>query len=136
MRSGTNAGLIAVTSRCASARRESRQWAAPEMSGPIHTIAVKNRLDGCNNDILDRRIGLSIDGGERRIVLDLSEVTYVSSAGLRSLLLAAKRMKAVGGRLVLLSSNRQVDRILDVSGFKSFLEIESSPAAARRRLDI
>lgn len=56
--------------------------------------------------------------------LDMASLDYVSSAGLRLLLLLHKRMAASGGRLLLLHVQPGVRDILEMTGFTSFLSME------------
>ena len=67
-----------------------------------------------------------IDGGERRLVIDLSRLDYVSSAGLRVFLLASKRLNPAGGKLVLCSLQEPVKEVFDIVGFFSILSILGS----------
>ena len=60
----------------------------------------------------------------------ISPIFYISSAGLRIVLLAAKRMKSAGGRLVLCSLNPQIAEVFDISGFTRILDILPSRDAA------
>jgi anti-anti-sigma factor len=64
-----------------------------------------------------------IDGGGVRIALDCAKLDYLSSAGLRAILSAAKRTKQAGGKLTLGNPSQQVNEILDIAGFASILPI-------------
>lgn len=57
-------------------------------------------------------------------ILDFANVDYISSAGLRLLLLLHKRMDAAGGKLVLRKVQPGVQDILNMTGFTSFLHME------------
>ena len=80
-------------------------------------------------DLLDH-----INGGARRLLLDFSKLQYISSAGLRIVLLAAKRIKSRGGRMALCSLNRQIHEVFEISGFSSILDILPSYDDAVARL--
>lgn len=97
-------------------------------------MRVAGRLDSLTSPDVEQRILAAIDGGATSLLLDLSELTYISSAGLRVVLIAAKRMRDTGGRLAVCSANRLVNRIFDVSGFTSFLDIQPTLAAAEELL--
>ncbi len=60
---------------------------------------------------------------QTQLLLDLSKLKYISSAGLRILLLAAKRVQQKGGRIVLFSLQPNVKEIFDISGFSSMFSI-------------
>jgi anti-anti-sigma factor len=67
-----------------------------------------------------------IDEGERQLVIDLSQLNYVSSAGLRVFLLASKRLSPAGGKLVLCSLQEPVKEVFEIVGFFSILSILGS----------
>lgn len=81
------------------------------------------------NDIL----GL-ITQGDRKLVFDFSHLDYISSAGLRVVLVAAKRLKPEGGRLVLFGMQPQVREVFDISGFLNILDVAESREDAIARL--
>lgn len=71
-----------------------------------------------------------IDGGVRKLVLDLENLEYVSSAGLRVLLLTAKKLQGVGGKLLLCAVKGNVRSVLDISGFSSVFPLCDTKEAA------
>ena len=71
-----------------------------------------------------------IGRGARRLLLDLKDLYYISSAGLRAVLFAAKEMTAVGGRLAIASPNNEVTEVFDISGFVSVVEVHRSAESA------
>lgn len=79
-------------------------------------LALNGRLDGQTGPSLDEVIP---DSG--LVVLDLSELSYVSSAGLRSILQALKKTKSTGGSLRLCSIQPTVLKLLELSGFLSLV---------------
>lgn len=81
------------------------------------------------NDIL----GL-ITQGDRKLVFDFSNLDYISSAGLRVVLVAAKRLKPEGGRLVLFGMQPQVREVFDISGFLNILDVAESREDAIARV--
>lgn len=64
------------------------------------------------------------------VVLDLSGVPYVSSAGLRVLLIGAKAAKAAGHRLIITGVAPAVREVFDISGFSKIFTIEDGLEAA------
>ena len=63
---------------------------------------------------------------ERRLVFDFSELNYISSSGLRVLLMAAKRLKAVDGKMALVSLNDQNQAVFEIAGFSSVFTVYQS----------
>ena len=75
-----------------------------------------------------------LEGPTDRLLFDLGELEYLSSAGLRVLLSAAKEMKRRGGKIVLCSLNQFVKEIFEVSGFQSLIDITDSVEAGLEKL--
>lgn len=71
---------------------------------------------------------------EPRLVVDLSGLEYVSSAGLRVFLMLAKKVKASGGRLVLCSLSPSVRQVFDLAGFTALFVVETSAEQGFERL--
>lgn len=101
-----------------------------ERNGEVLILAPAGRLDSEGSQALLAKITQVIDAGARNLLLDLSAVPFVSSVGLRTLILAAKRLANLGGKLVLAGMNAQVQRILEISGLTSVLTVHPTKAEA------
>lgn len=88
--------------------------------GNTLTIAVSGRVDTVTAPELEA--GLKF-GDSSRVVIDLSNVPYMSSAGLRLLLAAHKTMLANGGRLEVANVQSAVREVLDITGFSDILNL-------------
>jgi anti-anti-sigma factor len=97
-------------------------------------IAPLGRLDSVSSSELERFVVMRIDAGQRRLVLDLGGVEYISSAGLRVLLMAAKRLKEPPAALVLCGMGPAVKGVLELAGFVPLFAIEPARAQALARL--
>jgi anti-anti-sigma factor len=84
---------------------------------------VEGRLDLQGAAVLDAYAEPRLNAGESRLVLDLTGVDYISSAGLRSLLVVAKKAQAVKGCLVLCGLTPMVLNVVNISGFQQLLKI-------------
>jgi stage II sporulation protein AA (anti-sigma F factor antagonist) len=104
------------------------------MTNGISVVCPQGRLDSVTSTNFERDLLKNIDSGATRLLIDFSKLDYISSAGLRSVLLAAKRIRASGGRMSLCSLNRQIAEVFDLSGFSSVLDIQSSYDEAVTRL--
>lgn len=91
--------------------------------GKVSVIGVEGRLDSMSSTDFENRLSKLIDGGSVCIALDCSKLDYVSSAGLRAILSAAKRSKQAKGKLTIGNPSQQVSEILDIAGFASILPI-------------
>lgn len=72
--------------------------------------------------------------GATRLLIDLAQVNYVSSAGLRVFLMTAKKLQKTGGSLVLCAMPPAVREVFDIAGFSRMLRIEADQAAGRAAL--
>ena len=83
-------------------------------------IAVAGRVDTTTAPELEA--GLKLEGGET-LVLDLSGVPYMSSAGLRCLLSAQKSLMAGGGSMTIVGIQPAVKEVLDITGMSGILTL-------------
>ena len=89
-------------------------------------LALSGKLDATTAKTFEDRILGVINSGTLRLVVDLSQLDYVSSSGLRVFLLAAKRLQTVDGKIVLCSMKDHVRQVFDLAGFSSILSIYGS----------
>ena len=93
-----------------------------QMDGDKMKVAVAGRLDTTTAPELDEELKSSI-GGIKELVIDFSELEYISSAGLRVLLSAQKVMNTQGSMKVT-GANEVVLEVFEVTGFSDILTIE------------
>lgn len=91
-----------------------------EQNGTALTLALEGRLDTATSPELDQEIQRSLPG-LTELVLDMSALEYISSAGLRVLLAAEKRM---AGKMRLRGVNETIMEVFEVTGFVDILSIE------------
>ena len=92
---------------------------------PIAQYKLAGRLDGSNAAVHEQTLRALLTGDVHSININMSDLSYVSSAGLRVILTTAKGAKARGGAVVLTSPQPAVLDVLKVSGFDTILEIRS-----------
>ena len=97
-------------------------------------LALSGKLDATTAKTFEDKILAEIDSGDRRFVLDLSQLEYVSSSGLRVFLLAAKRLHSADGKIVLCSLKEHVRQVFDLAGFSSILSLYGSRDEALKAL--
>lgn len=91
----------------------------------ITLVQLSGRLDSSvAGEVMDQLNGL-VNSGTTKLVVNLNELTYISSAGLRSILVAAKLIKSVNGGMRLCEPNGRVSKVLDESGFAYLIKIDS-----------
>lgn len=99
-----------------------------ENGGTVVTLA--GRLDAVTTPEYERRIRELIEGGASRLVLDLEKLEYISSAGLRGLLLTGKLIAGRQGQVRIANVTGGVRSVFDMSGFSSMFQVEDSVPAA------
>lgn len=92
----------------------------------ITILGLKGRLDSNTSDDFEKKLLGLIQTGETRLILDFKDLDYISSAGLRVLLKAAKELKRTNGRVSFCALKDYIREIFDLSGFVSFFPIYST----------
>lgn len=92
----------------------------------IALVPVEHDLDVTTVDALRSALDALIDGGCRRIILNMSEVSYVDSAGMALLLGAVRRMRSFGGLLSMINASGQVMAALRRSRLVDFAPVSAS----------
>ena len=77
-------------------------------------LALSGKLDATTAKHFEDKILTEIDSGERRFVIDLSQLSYISSAGLRVLYRVSAKLKEKGGRIVFCRLSDDVKRVFDI----------------------
>jgi anti-sigma B factor antagonist len=88
----------------------------------ITVLIAEGSLDSLSADSLTQVLDAQIQAGNTRLVVDLKSVHYTSSAGLRSLLMALKGARRVGGDLRLGAAQPNVMEVLSLAGFTSIIK--------------
>jgi len=89
----------------------------------VNLLVVSGRVDSNTSPKLSEQLTSQIDSGAMNLLIDLAEVDYMSSAGLRELVSALKRVKKDGGDLRLVSPSPRVKEVLDLAGLTTLFEI-------------
>ncbi len=92
----------------------------------IVSIAIKGRLDADSSPEAEKVVKEALEGQTTRVLFNLGGLEYLSSAGLRVLLSAAKELRRREGKIVLCCLNEFVKEIFEVSGFQSLIPITDS----------
>ncbi len=98
-----------------------------ELNHGIQKILLTGRLDLDGALAIDEQFKDAV-AGKKRVVVDLGGVDYLASLGIRTLVSAAKMASNVGGKLVLLSPQRNVEKVLRESNIDTLIPIIRDPA--------
>ena len=97
-------------------------------------INLDGRLDLAGTHAIDQQFAFLTCTQPLRLAVDLSNVSFVASIGLRTLLTAARAQAGRGGTMVLVGPNPDVRNMLETAGIDSVLPIFSDWESARERL--
>ena len=89
----------------------------------VLTLSLEGRLDTNTAPELEKEIGVELTDDVKTLILDLKELEYISSAGLRVLLAAQKKMNT-RGNMVVKNANDMIMDVFQVTGFIDILTIE------------
>ncbi len=95
---------------------------AVEKRADCSVVRVSGRIDALTSDELEGALVELIENGERNIVLNLKDAVYISSAGLRVLVVVAKRLYNEG-HFCLCNVSDNVMEIIETAGFMVFMTI-------------
>jgi anti-sigma B factor antagonist len=103
-------------------------------TGDVATLSLSGRLDTTTAKAFEAKILAQIEAGDRRFIIDLAQLDYISSAGLRVLVLAGKRLDGGKGKIVLCSLKDPVREVFDIVGFSSTFPAYASHDDALRNI--
>ncbi|MBR2589940.1 MAG: STAS domain-containing protein [Clostridia bacterium] len=86
------------------------------------TVQLEGKLDTNTTPLAEQEIMEDVDKADT-IIIDMEKLKYISSAGLRLLLILHKKMATRGG-LIIININEPIREILDFTGFSEILEIK------------
>ncbi|MFO7445572.1 MAG: STAS domain-containing protein [Ignavibacteriaceae bacterium] len=93
-------------------------------------ITPEGKLDSVTSQELEEKITILINENKNNLLINFEKLNYISSAGLRVLLIAAKKTKAISGEVRLSSLNPQIKDVFNISGFSSLFKIYDTAAEA------
>ena len=89
-------------------------------------ISLEGKMDAISAPEFEDQMGEWLEQGETSFIINLGEVNYMSSAGLRSILIVAKRLKEQDGKLIFVDLREEVQKIFRISGFSSMIPTYAS----------
>ena len=97
-----------------------------ESKGSVIVLGPKGRVDSNTAKEFEEKLLGLLNGGAKSLVIDLEGLGYISSAGLRVLLMAAKRAKALNTKLALCAMPKPIKDVFDMSGFSPIFAIHKA----------
>ena len=99
-------------------------------TGNVNIVTVKGRLDAGSSEIAQEQITRLLDAGGKNLLVNLCELDYISSSGLRVLLAALKRLKADGGTFRIACAQPQILEVFTMAGFHRIFSLSPDEATA------
>ena len=106
-----------------------------ERNEEVLIAKTEGRVDGTNAKEFQVALEDAIDANERAVILDLEELSYISSAGLRVILLAAKSLRNQKAKFAVCSLSAPIQEVFEISGFDKIISIHDSQAEALAALN-
>ncbi len=97
-------------------------------------LKLEGRLDTNTASVLEEKLMGLINNDEIKLIVDFTQLDFISSSGLRVLLMAGKKIKTVNGKLALCALQDHVKEVFDVAGFTMLFAIFSSQDEAVKSL--
>jgi anti-sigma B factor antagonist len=103
---------------------------AHDQAGEVAIVKLTGRLDSSTAQPTEENFVQMLGSGTPRLAIDMSQLEYISSAGLRVLLVVAKKVQQAKGKMVLFGLVPNVREVFSVSGFDKIFAIHPDAAAA------
>ncbi len=94
-----------------------------ERTGATLVATAEERVDGANAREFPNDLEQAIEESDRTVILDLKQLFYISSAGLRAILLTAKGLQRQQAKLAVCSLSDPVREIFEISGFDKIIPV-------------
>ena len=92
--------------------------------GGLLSVKVSGRLDTLSSNDLMSKVKENLDDTVKEVAVDCSNLTYISSSGLRVLMTIYKKIAPKGGALTLMDLTPQVGEVLNITGMANLFNIE------------
>ena len=106
--------------------------AIEELTGGITKVILDGRLDIEGAAAVDMKMNV-IAGSRKAVLVDMQQVSFLGSMGLRALVLPARAVKGRGGKIVIFGPNEMVEKVLKTAGIDVLIpvhhELQSALAA-------
>ncbi len=107
------------------------KYTTPDPAHAVTMLPLSGRLDAFTSADIREQAEQLIEQGARSLLIDLSNVVFMSSSGLRALLLVRKELMTLGGELRLAAAQPQVREVFELTGFAQVFAIHTTVEEAR-----
>jgi anti-anti-sigma factor len=97
----------------------------------VAVFVIDGRVDTQGSGIMDQALQAAVDQGKYKMILDMTEVTYISSAALRTMADVLTKNKKAGGDLKLVALSSKILRVFRIIGFDKYFSIYDTVEAAQ-----
>lgn len=94
-----------------------------EHAGGLKVIRFSGDLDSMGTHMVENRFKSALGQQDQRVVVDMSQVGFISSAGMAMLLVRGKRLRQHGGQLLIAGANTRVLEVLSLAGFNELFDV-------------
>ena len=94
-----------------------------KVCGPVTVLCPSGRIDAAHSEAFQGHLVAAVAKPGAQVVVDMTRVSYISSVGLRALMVAAKQTKAQGGKLAVAGLQPVVQEIFEISRFNFVVKI-------------
>ncbi len=102
-----------------------------ERADKVLTARVDGRIDGSNAAQFEEMMRTAIEESDNAVIIDCEKLAYISSAGLRAVLMTAKTLSSRNAKLALCSLTDPIREVFEISGFDKIVPIFDSQSDAR-----
>ncbi len=104
--------------------------------GDVNVYRVSGRIDSDTADTLWQTASQALEEGTKKIIVNCEELDYISSAGLRTLLIIAKHVRPQNGIVALCNLTSQIKSVMDIAGISTCIKIYGNLEDALRHCEI
>jgi anti-anti-sigma factor len=105
-----------------------------EVVDGITVHRIKGKIDTLTSPDFELAMRSSFSGDGSRVIVDMREVSFITSAGIRVLAMAAKRTTATQGGLAVFGLNSTINEVFEISGLQKMIPIVANETEARSKL--
>ena len=105
-----------------------------EVTDGVALCRIAGKIDARTGPSLQAAAASAINAGNSKIIFDMREVAYISSAGLRVIVVTAKHAKAANGGLAVFGLQPAISEVFEITGLRTVIPITSNEAEARSKL--